>query len=110
MSGLGVGELVWRPRIFCIVFGIPEMTLFYGAPDVRSLQNTRCKTKSIVFHRKKNNGADISGIAASGRAHLRPPPGFSVNSANLIRDLAVDATEFIAEVPAHAHTRVAHNA
>jgi hypothetical protein len=34
MSGLGVGEFVQQPRIFCIVSGILEMMLFYGAPDV----------------------------------------------------------------------------
>jgi hypothetical protein len=45
----------------------------------------RCKTKSIVFHRKKNHGADVSvpvttsGMAVSGGACRRPPPGFSEN-------------------------------
>jgi hypothetical protein len=34
MSGLRVGEPVRRPQIFCIVSGIPEMMLFYGAPDI----------------------------------------------------------------------------
>jgi hypothetical protein len=77
MSHLGVGELVRWPRIFCIVTGNPEMTLFDGAPDVRL--NTHCKTKSIIFHRMKNYGADISGMAASGQARLRLPPGFSEN-------------------------------
>jgi hypothetical protein len=41
--------------------------------------HTRCKTKSIVFHRKKNYGANVFAMAASGRARLCPPPGFSEN-------------------------------
>jgi hypothetical protein len=35
MSGLSDGEPLRRPLIFCIISGIPEMTLSYGAPDVR---------------------------------------------------------------------------
>jgi hypothetical protein len=35
VSGLGVGERLQRPRIFCIISGIPEMMLSYGASDVR---------------------------------------------------------------------------
>jgi hypothetical protein len=34
MSGLGIGEPLRRPQIFCIISGIPEM-LSYGASDVR---------------------------------------------------------------------------
>jgi hypothetical protein len=34
-SGLGVGEHLQRPRIFCIISGIPEMMLSDGTSDVR---------------------------------------------------------------------------
>jgi hypothetical protein len=58
------------------VFTLPPVRCTMPAADCN---HTCCKTKSIVFHRKKNYGADVSGMAASGRARLRPPPGFSEN-------------------------------
>jgi hypothetical protein len=35
MGGLGVGEHLQRPQIFCIISGIPEMMLSYGVSDIR---------------------------------------------------------------------------
>ena len=45
----------------------------------RQVQEERNQIDRRVQEEQKNYGADISGMAASGRARLRPPPGFSEN-------------------------------